>query len=92
MVLEVEDTGIGMEPSVAEDLFEPFRQASEGFDRAYEGTGVGLAVTQKTVEQMGGTIAVETAMGEGSCFTVRLPGTDRNLLDEAERPESEVRP
>jgi PAS domain S-box-containing protein len=91
-VLEVEDTGIGMEPSVAEDLFAPFRQASEGFDREYEGTGIGLAVTQKTVEQMGGTIAVETAMGEGSCFTVRLPGADRDLRDEAERPNPEARP
>lgn len=40
-VLEVEDTGIGMEPEVIEDLFEPFRQASEGFGREYEGTGGG---------------------------------------------------
>ncbi|MFB6272418.1 MAG: ATP-binding protein, partial [Salinibacter sp.] len=84
-VLEVEDTGIGMEPSVAEDLFEPFRQASEGLDREYEGTGVGLAVTQKTVEQMGGTIEVETEMGEGSCFIVRLPRTDPKPADEEDR-------
>ncbi len=74
--LEVEDTGIGMEPGVAKDLFEPFRQASEGFDRDYEGTGVGLAVTKKATEQMGGTIEVETEKGEGSRFTVRLPATE----------------
>jgi PAS domain S-box-containing protein len=72
-VLEVEDTGIGMEPEVAERLFEPFRQASEGFGREYEGTGVGLAVTKKAAEQMGGSIEVETEKGEGSRFTVRLP-------------------
>jgi PAS domain S-box-containing protein len=72
-VLEVEDTGIGMEPEVAEDLFEPFRQASEGFNREYEGTGVGLAVTREATEQMGGTIEVETEEGEGSRFVVRLP-------------------
>jgi signal transduction histidine kinase len=72
-VLEVEDTGIGMEPSVAEDLFEPFRQASEGFNREYEGTGVGLAVTREATEQMGGTIEVETEEGEGSRFTARFP-------------------
>jgi signal transduction histidine kinase len=72
-VLEVEDSGIGMEPEVAEDLFEPFRQASEGFNREYEGTGVGLAVTREAVEQMGGTIEVETEEGEGSRFTVRFP-------------------
>jgi signal transduction histidine kinase len=72
-VLEVEDTGIGMEPSVAQGLFEPFRQASEGLNRKYEGSGVGLAVTREAVEQMGGAIGVETEKGEGSRFTVRLP-------------------
>jgi signal transduction histidine kinase len=72
-VLEVEDSGIGMEPEVAEDLFEPFRQASEGFNREYEGTGVGLAVTREATEQMGGTIEVETEEGEGSRFTARFP-------------------
>jgi two-component system sensor histidine kinase BarA len=72
-VLEVEDTGIGMEPSVAEDLFKPFRQASEGWSRKYEGTGVGLAVTSKAARQMGGSVEVETEKGEGSRFIVRLP-------------------
>lgn len=72
-VLEVKDTGIGMEPSTAETLFEPFRQASEGLGREYEGTGIGLAVTREATQQMGGTIEVDTEKGEGSCFTVRLP-------------------
>ncbi|MFO8100111.1 MAG: ATP-binding protein [Salinibacter sp.] len=75
-ILEVEDTGIGMEPTVAEDLFKAFRQASEGFGREYEGTGVGLAVTKEAVEQMGGSIEVETQKGEGSRFTVRLPRSE----------------
>ncbi|WP_103029279.1 PAS domain S-box protein [Salinibacter altiplanensis] len=75
--LEVEDTGIGMDPEVAEVLFDPFRQASEGFSRRYEGTGVGLAVTKKTTEEMNGTIEVDTEKGEGSRFTVRLPATTR---------------
>jgi len=72
-VLEVEDTGIGMEPPVVENLFEPFRQASEGMGREYEGTGVGLAVTKEAAEQMGGSVEVETEKGEGSRFVVRLP-------------------
>ncbi|MBB4090906.1 PAS domain S-box protein [Salinibacter ruber] len=72
-VLEVEDTGIGMDPSVAEGLFEPFRQASEGISREYEGTGIGLAVTREAVAQMGGSIEVETQKGQGTCMTVRLP-------------------
>ncbi len=72
-VLEVEDTGIGMEPSRIDTLFDPFRQESEGVGREYEGPGLGLAVTGEAVEKMGGTIAVDTEKGEGACFTVRLP-------------------
>ncbi|MBB4062607.1 PAS domain S-box-containing protein [Salinibacter ruber] len=71
--VEVEDTGIGMDPEVAEDLFEPFRQASEGFGRKYEGTGLGLAVTSRATERMEGSIEVDTEKGEGTCFTVWLP-------------------
>jgi PAS domain S-box-containing protein len=73
VVLEVEDTGIGMEPGRAEELFEPFRQASEGMSREYEGSGVGLAVTRRAVTEMGGCVEVETEKGEGSRFIVRLP-------------------
>jgi PAS domain S-box-containing protein len=76
-VLEVEDTGIGMEPEQVQDLFEPFRQASEGWNREYEGTGVGLAVTKKAIEQMKGRFKVETEKGEGSRFVVRLPEAER---------------
>ncbi|MCS3698636.1 PAS domain-containing sensor histidine kinase, partial [Salinibacter ruber] len=72
-VLEVEDSGIGMDPEVAVRLFEPFRQASEGMSREYEGTGIGLAVTKKATEEMGGSIEVDTQKGEGSRFTVRFP-------------------
>lgn len=71
--LDVEDTGIGMDEQQVEQLFEPFRQASEGVGRKYEGTGLGLTVTKEAVEQMGGSIDVETEPGDGTCFTVRLP-------------------
>jgi PAS domain S-box-containing protein len=72
-VLEVEDTGIGMDPDQVSELFEPFRQESEGAAREYQGTGLGLAVTQRAVRQMDGEVAVDTEKGEGSRFTVRLP-------------------
>ena len=87
VTLEVEDTGIGMQPEVAGQLFEPFRQASEGWGREYEGIGVGLAVTREAVEQMNGDLEVETEKGEGSRFTVRLPLCE-NLLDESALDES----
>lgn len=76
VVLTVEDTGIGMDPEATDELFQAFTQASEGIGREYEGTGLGLAVTRRVVEQMGGKITVETEAGVGSCFTVRLPRVD----------------
>ena len=72
-VLEVEDTGIGMDPETVLELFEAFKQASEGLGREYEGSGLGLAVTKEVVEQMEGSIDVETEKEVGSRFTVRLP-------------------
>ncbi len=75
-VLEVEDTGIGMASDQVPELFEPFRQESEGAAREYQGTGLGLAVTQRAVRQMNGEVTVETEKGEGSRFTVRLPAAD----------------
>jgi len=74
--IEVEDTGIGMDPGAVENLFDAFAQASEGWDREYEGSGLGLTLVEKTVERMNGSIEVETEKGEGSWFTVRLPRTD----------------
>ena len=71
-VLEVEDTGIGMDPETVLELFEAFKQASEGLGREYEGSGLGLAVTKEAVEQMDGAIDVETEKEVGSRFTVRL--------------------
>jgi len=75
-ILEVTDTGIGMEDGQVEVLFDPFRQESEGRDREYEGTGLGLTVTKQAVEQMGGAIEVATEKGEGTCITVQFPRAD----------------
>ncbi|WP_198598621.1 PAS domain S-box protein [Salinibacter altiplanensis] len=82
-VLEVEDTGIGMEPERAAELFEPFRQASEGLGREYEGSGVGLAVTRRAVEEMEGSVEVHTEKGTGSRFVVRLPRSEPSTAPSA---------
>ncbi len=76
VVLDVEDTGIGIDPGRLPELFEPFKQASNGPERSHEGSGLGLAVAKRLVERMDGTIDVETVNGEGTCFTVSLPRTD----------------
>ena len=73
VTIEIEDSGIGMHPENVPGLFEAFKQASEGVGREYEGTGLGLAVTKEAVDQMNGSIDVETEKGRGTCVAVRLP-------------------
>ena len=72
-VLEIEDTGIGMDPEQVPTLFKAFKQESAGMDREYEGSGLGLSIVKRLTEELGGTIEVETEKGRGTCFTVRLP-------------------
>jgi signal transduction histidine kinase len=90
-MLEVEDNGIGMDPSTVSHLFDAFKQASEGVERKYEGTGLGLTVTKEALDQMDGSIEVETEKGEGSRFVLRLPKAEQNeappqLLSRAKEP------
>ena len=73
IVLEVEDTGIGISETFLPFLFDEFRQESMGLSRSHEGSGLGLAITQRLVRAMSGTIGVRSTRGEGSTFTVRLP-------------------
>jgi signal transduction histidine kinase len=69
----VTDTGVGIDASFLPFLFDEFRQESEGESRNFEGSGLGLSITKRLVELMGGTISAESRKGEGSTFTVRLP-------------------
>lgn len=72
--IAVVDTGIGMDVAfVEEQLFQPFQQASEGWDRTYEGTGLGLTISHRLVESMNGSIRVQSEKDKGSLFVVSLP-------------------
>jgi PAS domain S-box-containing protein len=71
--ISVTDTGIGISPAGLEHLFTPFSQIDNGLARKFEGTGLGLALVKLLAELHGGAVAVESAVGEGSCFTVWLP-------------------
>ena len=69
----VADNGIGISPEGLEHLFTPFTQVDTGLARKFEGTGLGLALVKLLVDLHGGTVAVESAVGQGSCFTVWIP-------------------
>jgi signal transduction histidine kinase/DNA-binding response OmpR family regulator len=69
----VADRGIGIPPEKLETIFEEFSQADESTTRDFGGTGLGLAITKRFCEMMGGEIDVESSVGEGSTFTIRLP-------------------
>jgi CheY-like chemotaxis protein len=69
----VSDTGIGMTPEQMGKLFEAFTQAEASTTRKYGGTGLGLTISQKFCQMMGGDITVESAPGQGSTFTILLP-------------------
>jgi len=69
----VSDTGIGMTPEQMGKVFEAFTQAEASTTRKYGGTGLGLVISQKFCQMMGGDITVESALGQGSTFTILLP-------------------
>jgi PAS domain S-box-containing protein len=71
--ISVSDSGIGISPDGMEHLFKPFSQIDSGLARKFEGTGLGLAMVKLLAELHSGAVAVESAVDEGSCFTVWLP-------------------
>jgi PAS domain S-box-containing protein len=78
----VSDTGIGMSAEQIDRLYRPFMQADASTTRKYGGTGLGLAISLRLCQMMGGSLSVESQLGRGSTFTVRLPG-DLATIDAA---------
>ena len=67
------DTGIGMTEAFQKRLFEPFAQEHAGSRTKFSGTGLGMSITKKLIEKMGGTITFESELGKGTTFVLRIP-------------------
>ena len=75
MAFAVEDTGIGITPAQQARLFEPFAQAEASTQQKYGGTGLGLALSRRFAELLGGDIQLQSTAGQGTTFTVRVPAS-----------------
>ena len=91
--LKVTDTGIGISPDEQQLVFEKFRQGSSGLPdgdamtREYSGTGLGLSIVRELCRLLGGEVSLESELGKGSTFTVRLPWR----LEETAKLDSQFR-
>jgi signal transduction histidine kinase/DNA-binding response OmpR family regulator len=75
ITMAVSDTGIGMTPEQMGRLFQDFSQADSSTTRKYGGTGLGLAISRRFCQMLGGDITVQSELGRGSTFTIRLPAS-----------------
>jgi PAS domain S-box-containing protein len=101
LVVEIMDTGIGIEPDVLETIFDAFQQGEKTITRRFGGLGLGLAISKAIIELHGGALAAESSgKGHGATFSVRLPAGDlpaaapapREGLPRAAAPESGAAP
>ena len=93
--IAVRDTGRGISPDQLESIFEPFVQVDASLTRRTGGTGLGLAIARKLTAAMGGTLAVESVLGSGSTFTLRLPhvyAEARQVVDSLAEERDERQP
>lgn len=81
-VIKVIDTGIGIAKEDQETIFDEFRQVSEGYNRHFEGAGLGLTIAKKFAEKMGGNISLQSEVGKGSTFTVLFPAEEETIIAE----------
>ncbi|MBL8238060.1 MAG: PAS domain S-box protein [Bryobacterales bacterium] len=82
---QVEDTGIGIPAESLDSVFETFSHISAQTSASLGGTGLGLAISRRLARLMGGDLIGESVLGDGSRFTLRLPGTGAPLVEEARR-------
>lgn len=82
LYLSVKDDGIGISKDYLNRLFTPFEQESFGYNREFEGSGIGLTITKKLVDLLSGEIHIDSQKGEGTlvCVTLPLQADDKNFV------------
>ena len=87
------DTGIGIAAEYLDRVFDEYSQIDDAYSRSQEGTGLGLAVSRRLAELMDGTLRVESTVGRGSLFRLRLPASSGvPAKDATGREERDYRP
>ena len=89
--IEVKDTGIGISDNQLNKIFEEFSQADESTEKKYGGFGLGLTITQKMVELLGGTIEVKSKLGKGTTFVVEIPVKEANRKDRVKEKQKNLK-
>ncbi|MCF7480814.1 ATP-binding protein [Vibrio sp. J1-1] len=92
LVVEVSDTGIGIDPNKLEQMFEPFVQEEETTTREYGGSGLGLTIVKSLVDMLDGNVQVHSQKGVGTTFVVTLPVRDRERLSSENKPSQHINP
>jgi len=92
LALSVSDTGIGMSAQQMERLFEAFQQGDSSTSRRFGGTGLGLVITRRFCEMLGGGVSVHSRLGEGSTFTMEVPTTAPDAAQSAAGDPGTMKP
>ena len=87
---QCKDTGVGMSKEFQDHIFEPFTQETGGARSVYGGTGLGMPITKKLIEKMGGTIKFESEKNVGTTFMVQLPFLISTDMKQVEGQEDDV--
>ncbi len=90
LIIKICDTGIGIARENQQLIWEEFRQVSEGHNRSFEGTGLGLTITKKFVENLKGNIVLESDLNEGAVFTLKFPLITADTVLFPEKTERKV--